>query len=98
MAPTATLTSAGLVLLGFFLGPIFPTMIAVVPRLTTPRLVPTAVGLINGVSVVGGAAFPWLAGAIAQRVGIWTLLPFTVALAIVQLGLWALVSARMARD
>jgi len=79
---------AGLVLLGFFLGPIFPTAMAVVPLLTTARLVPSAIGVMNAGSVVGGSALPWLAGAIAQGAGVWTLLPFTLVLALVQLLVW----------
>jgi hypothetical protein len=59
------------------------------------RLVPTAIGLINGVSVIGGAVFPWLAGAIAQGIGAWTLPPFAVALALLQLVIWWLVTTRM---
>ena len=82
-------------LLGFFLGPIFPTAMAVVPNLTQARLVATAIGVINGVSVVGGAVLPWLAGAIADEVGIWTLLPFTLGLALILLAIWWQVSRRM---
>lgn len=88
LAPTAVLASVGLVLLGFFLGPAFPTAMALVPRLTSARLVPTAIGVMNGVSVIGGAALPWLAGVIAQHAGVWTLLPFVLALALVQLMIW----------
>ncbi|MBF9131581.1 MFS transporter [Plantactinospora sp. S1510] len=88
LSPAPVLASAGLVLLGFFLGPIFPTAMAMVPLLTSARLVPTAIGVLNGVSVVGGAVLPWLAGAIAQGVGVWTLLPFTLALALAQLAIW----------
>jgi fucose permease len=79
---------AGLVLLGFFLGPIFPTAMAVVPLLTTARLVPSAIGVMNAGSVVGGSALPWLAGAIAQGAGVWTLLPFTLVLALLQFAVW----------
>ena len=79
---------AGLALVGFLLGPLFPTAMALVPTLTAPRLVPTAIGVLNGVSVVGGAFLPWLAGAIAEGVGIWTLLPYVVALGVLQLVLW----------
>ncbi|MDW5325926.1 MFS transporter [Plantactinospora sp. KLBMP9567] len=86
--PVAAVASVALVLLGFFLGPLFPTAMAMVPRLTASRLVPTAIGVLNGVSVIGGAVFPWLAGAIAQGVGVWTLLPFAVVLAIGQLAIW----------
>lgn len=82
------LLPAGLVLVGFFLGPVFPTAMAVAPQLTTARLVPTAIGVMNAGSVIGGSALPWLAGAIAQRAGVWTLLPFSLALAVLQLAVW----------
>ncbi len=80
LAPVAFLASAGLAVLGFFLGPLFPTVMSVAPRLTVARLVPTAVGLMVGTSVVGGAALPWLAGVIAQHAGAWTLLPYSIGL------------------
>lgn len=85
----------GLALLGFFLGPMYPTLIAVVPRLVPGRLVATAIGLLVGVSVGGGALFPWLAGAIAQRFGAWSLFPFSVALAAVVALSWRLIARRM---
>jgi fucose permease len=88
LSPGVAAASAALVLLGFFLGPVFPTTIAIVPQLAGPRLAPTAIGVINAASTVGGSALPWLAGAIGQSAGIWTLLPFTLALAIVQLAVW----------
>ncbi|MEU4407733.1 MFS transporter [Streptosporangium sp. NPDC023963] len=94
-APGAVVATAGFFLLGFFLGPIFPTAMAVVPDLTTTRLVPTAIGVMNGVSVIGGAALPWLTGAIGQSAGIWTLMPSAVLLALLQLALWRMIVARM---
>lgn len=96
LAPGVVVSSVSFVLLGFWLGPIFPTTMAVAPRLTVARLVPTAIGLLNGVSVVGGAVFPWMAGAIAQGIGAWTLPPFALALALLQLVIWWLVTTRMA--
>jgi fucose permease len=93
-APAGLVAGAGLALLGFFLGPVFPTAMAVVPNLTEARLVPTAIGVMNGVSVVGGAVFPWLAGAVAEGVGVWTLMPFSLTLALVQLAIWRLLMAR----
>jgi fucose permease len=88
LVPGAAAASVGLALLGFFLGPIFPTTIAVAPDVTTAHLVPTAIGVMNAGSVAGGSALPWLAGAIAQGVGAWTLLPFVLALALVQWLVW----------
>jgi len=88
LAPAAMLTVAALALLGFFLGPIFPTTMTIVPQLTTEQLGPTAFGVMNAGGVAGGAALPWLAGAITQDVGIWLLLPFTVTLSVLQFAAW----------
>lgn len=94
-APGAVVATAGFLLLGFFLGPVFPTAMAVVPTLTTARLVPTAIGVMNGVSVIGGAVFPWLTGALGQSAGIWTLMPSAALLALLLLALWRTIAARM---
>ncbi|WP_433302139.1 MFS transporter [Actinoplanes sp. CA-030573] len=88
LLPGRAAATAGLVLLGFFLGPIFPTAIALAPRLTTERLVPSSIGIMNAGSVVGGSSFPWLAGAIAEGAGVWTLLPLTLALSLLQHVIW----------
>jgi fucose permease len=95
LSPAAVLASAALLLLGFFLGPVFPTTMAIAPRLTSARLAATAIGVMNAGSMVGGAALPWLAGAIGQSRGIWTLLPFTVTLALVQLAVWRSLAGRI---
>ena len=95
LSPAAVLASAALVLLGFFLGPVFPTTMAIAPRLTSARLAATAIGVMNAGSMVGGAALPWLAGAIGQSRGIWTLLPFTVTLALLQLAVWRSLAGRI---
>ena len=95
VSPVDPVAMGGFTALGFFLAPLFPTAVAVVPQLTTPRLVPTAVGLMNAVSVVGGSALPWLAGTLGDAAGIWTLLPFATVLGVVQLFLWRGVVARM---
>ncbi|WP_218034354.1 MFS transporter [Acrocarpospora corrugata] len=94
VAPGYAVAAVGFVLLGFFLGPIFPTAMAVVPNLVPDRLVPTAIGVMNGVSVVGGSVLPWMAGAIAQSVGVWTLMPFAIVLGLVQVGIWRMIVSR----
>jgi fucose permease len=66
-----------------------------VPRLTQARLVPTAIGVLNAASVVGGAALPWLAGTIAQNAGMWVLLPFAMVLALAQFAIWRPIAARL---
>jgi fucose permease len=94
--PGRIAVTAGLVPLGFFLGPIFPTAMAMAPRVTTARLVPTSIGIMNAGSVVGGSALPWLAGAIAEGAGVWTLLPFTLALSLLQHVIWWPTARRVA--
>jgi fucose permease len=88
LLPGTAAASTGFALLGFFLGPIFPTTMSVAPHVTTARLVPTAIGVMNAGSVIGGSALPWLAGTISQNAGIWTLLPFAVTLALLELAVW----------
>jgi fucose permease len=95
LSPGRVLASLALVPLGFFLGPIFPTTMAIAPQLTAQRLVPTAIGVINAGSVVGGAAVPWLAGALGQAAGVWTLLPFAVTLAVLQFAVWRPIANRI---
>lgn len=94
LSPTA-LACVALGLLGFFLGPIFPTVMAIAPRLTRARLVPNAIGVMNAASVAGGSALPWLAGTIAQNTGMWMLLPFALALALTQFAVWRPIAGRL---
>lgn len=98
LVPGTVAAAASLALFGFFLGPLFPTTMAVAPRLAPPELAPTTIGLLNGVSVIGGALFPWLAGALTEDIGTWTLPPYALALAVLQLLVWRLVTARMAPE
>jgi fucose permease len=81
--------------LGFFLGPVFPTTMSLAPDLTSARFAPTAIGVMNAGSTIGGAALPWLAGAVTESVGVWTLLPFALVLAAAQLGVWWWLAARL---
>jgi fucose permease len=93
-SPTAA-TPVALVVLGFFLGPVFPTTMAIAPRLGTPELAPTAIGVLNAGSTIGGAGLPWVAGVLGQGLGIWTLMPFTVTLAVVQIAVWRPLAVRI---
>jgi fucose permease len=86
----------GLMVMGFCLGPMYPTMIAVVPRLVPPALVATVIGVVVSLSVGGGALFPWLAGGIAQRYGTWSLFPLSLALTALVGVVWWLIARRLA--
>jgi len=96
-APPAAVATVGLGVLGFFLGPLFPTTMAIMPLVTARRHVPAAIGLLNGVSVLGASGLPWTAGALTQGIGLWTLFPFVAVLAVVQLAIWRPLMARSGR-
>ena len=95
VVPTSTAATIGLITLGFFLGPLFPTVIATMPDLVPERLVATAIGVLVAVSIVGGAVFPYVVGASAQRVGAWVLLPIALALAVLMGLLWWRIARRL---
>lgn len=78
----------GLFLTGFSLGPIYPTTIAAMSRMVAPRLLPSAIGFVASAGSMGAAFFPWIAGNLAQHLGLWTLLPYVMLLAGLMLVCW----------
>jgi MFS family permease len=86
--PSPLLSAFGLCLTGFSLGPIFPTTIALTSDIVPSRILPSAIGFLASLGSMGGALFPWVAGNIAQHIGLWTLLPYIITLTIVMLFLW----------
>ena len=90
--PANAVAAAGFCFIGFCLGPIYPLTVAITPKLVPARLGPSAIGLLVSVSIVGLALFPWVAGVLAQTLGIWTLLPYTLVLTVGMLALWYLLS------
>lgn len=88
---------AGLALIGFFLGPLYPMLITVLPRLAPPGLLATAVGASIGISVLGSALFPATAGWFGQRFGAWSLFPFSIGLAALVGLTWWSMGRRLAR-
>lgn len=89
-APAGIVAACGLWLAGFSLGPIFPTTIAVINGLVSARLQQSAIGFAASLGSMGAAIFPWLAGNLVQRVGLWSLLPYVGILAIIMLAFWLL--------
>ncbi len=78
----------GFGLIGFSIGPIYPTTVALVPDLVPARFVASTIGFLIGLSTLGIALFPWFAGTLAQYTGIWSLLPYTAVLALAMGGFW----------
>ena len=88
LIPLEIVTIVGFCLVGFGLGPIYPLTVALTPKLVPARIVPSAIGFVVSISIIGLAIFPWIAGILSQNVGIWSLLPYNIALTVVAIGLW----------
>ena len=88
LIPFGILIGIGFCLLGLSLAPIYPLTIALVPKLVSERLVPSAIGVLVSVSISGLAVLPWLAGVLAQFQGIWTLMPYLLLLVLILLAFW----------
>jgi fucose permease len=98
LVPIPFVTAFGLFLTGFSLGPIFPTTIALMPTLVSSRIVPTAIGFLASLGSMGAALFPWLAGNLAQYVGLWSLLPYVIVLAVVMFCIWVVLAQQPAEE
>jgi fucose permease len=94
LIPLNGVSAIGLCLTGYCLGPIFPTTIALMSKLVPARILPSAIGFLASLGSMGAALFPWMAGNLAQFIGLWALLPYVILLALVMLGLWMLLQAR----
>jgi fucose permease len=94
LVPIGLVTALALWLTGFSLGPIFPTTIGLISERVTPRLVPSAIGFAASLGSMGAAFFPWLAGNLAEAVGLWTLLPYVVALSTIMFAIWLMLNRK----
>ncbi|GHO94024.1 MFS transporter [Reticulibacter mediterranei] len=86
--PGVAADALGFGLIGFSIGPIYPTTVALVPNLVPARVVANTIGFLIGLSTLGIAIFPWFAGTLAQYSGIWSLLPYTAVLALTMGCFW----------
>ena len=94
LIPLEIVFAVGFCVIGFSLGPIYPLVVALTPTLVPARIAPSAIGFLVSISIIGLALFPWLAGVLSQNVGIWSLLPYNIALTIVMFILWWTLFAR----
>jgi fucose permease len=88
VAPAGAVAALGLWLAGFSLGPIFPSTIALIDATVEARMQQSAIGFAASLGAMGSAAFPWLAGNLVERAGLWALLPFVAGLTLALFGLW----------
>ncbi len=98
LIPLSIAPAAGLWLVGFCLGPIFPTTIASMPQLMPARLVPSAIGFLASIGAMGAALFPWLVGNLADRFGLGSLFPYAAILTAGMLAVWLTLQAVRTRE
>ena len=97
VVPQLAVATFALFLTGFSLGPIFPTTIALMSDTLPSRILSSAIGFLASLGSIGGALLPWIAGNLAQHFGLWTLLPYIMALTAIMLVLWVIIQTRPAR-
>lgn len=94
LAPSNIIAAIGLFVTGFSLGPIFPTTISIMSELVPSRLLASAIGFLASLGSMGAAFFPWVTGNLAQFIGLWILLPFTLLLSLLMIGTWLLLQTQ----
>ncbi len=80
LIPNGVGTSIALPIIGFFLGPIFPTMIALASQRIPARMLAGSIGFLTSLGITGSALVPWLAGNVIGRAGLGALFPFALVL------------------
>jgi fucose permease len=89
---TFSATSAfGLLLTGFCLGPINPTALAFLTNVIPPHLVTGAISFIASLGSLGKAFFPWVAGNVAEKLGLEMFLPYIIVIIAVMVLSWIVV-------
>jgi len=83
----------GLAAVGFMIGPVFPLLISTTPD-RLGHHANNAVGIQVSAASLGIAALPALGGVLAERIGIDTIAPYIVVIAVIVLVLYQLASVR----
>lgn len=86
--PTNEIGFLGLALVGFAQAPVFPLLVTNTQERLGPRLAPHAIGFQIAAASLGIALVPALAGVLAQNVGVETIAPFLVVIAVVIIALY----------
>lgn len=79
----------GLVILGFAIAPIFPTLITLTPHYVGEKHTANATGFQVGITGLGVAVLPSFAGVLAERVSLEAIGPFLFLQGVVMTGLYA---------
>ncbi|KAM3487245.1 hypothetical protein MY3957_009459 [Beauveria namnaoensis] len=88
LVPNFAASLVFIILLGFFLGPLFPAAIVTATKLLPPEYHVSAIGFAGGFGGGGAAIIPFGVGAIAQSKGVSALQPIVLAFLIFDLIGW----------
>ncbi|XWX01004.1 hypothetical protein V2A60_009029 [Cordyceps javanica] len=88
LVPNFAASLVFIILLGFFLGPLFPAAIVTATKLLPPEYHVSAIGFAGGFGGAGAAIIPFGVGAIAQSKGVSVLQPIVLAFLIFDLIGW----------
>ncbi|TMD63025.1 MAG: MFS transporter [Chloroflexi bacterium] len=94
LLPVYAVSAVGLGLMGFSFGPIYPTTIALISNKVSSRILPSVIGFIVSLGSIGAAICPWLAGMLAERIGLWSLMPYVIILTAAMVLLWKVLQVR----
>jgi fucose permease len=88
LVPHFIVSAIAVAFLGFFVGPLYPSVIVAMTRILPKQFHVPAVGFSAAVGGGGAAVFPFAVGAIAQARGVQVLQPIVLSMLVVLLGLW----------
>ncbi|QRV86355.1 major facilitator superfamily transporter [Ceratobasidium sp. AG-Ba] len=81
-------------IIGFVLGPIFPTSLSLATKLLPAEIHMTALATMSSFASIGSALYPFVTGAIANAKGVAVLQPVMLGILSVMAGLWCLFPTR----
>lgn len=88
LVPQFYVSAIAIALVGFFIGPLFPSGVVAATKLLPSELHVAAIGFSAALGGGGAAVLPFAVGAIAQAKGVQTLQPIVLALLVMLLAIW----------
>lgn len=85
------------ILLGYFLGPLFPGAICAMTKLLPAEQHVVAIGIVAAIGGGGAAVLPFVVGAIAENHGVQVLQPFVLVVLAVITALWLALPGGMSK-
>ncbi|PYI18833.1 MFS general substrate transporter [Aspergillus violaceofuscus CBS 115571] len=98
LVPSITVNAITVCLLGFFIGPCYPVGLYILTKVIPQDLHVGAMGFTASFGQAGSAAFPFMTGAIASRVGVQVLQPIMVGLLVGVIAFWSFVPRQNSRS